>query len=62
MYDLIEKFDKTELYESLIFRKNYDMIIQQTNKNNLIIKEFVGSRGIINITEINKFQVIQIYK
>ncbi len=62
MYDLIKKFDKTELYESLIFRKNYDMIIQQTNKNNLIIKEFVGSRGIINITEINKFQVTQLYE
>ena len=56
IHELLENFDITELYESLIFNKYYDKITQQKNKDKIIIKDFVGSRGIINIKELENRQ------
>lgn len=55
--DLLKDFDITQLYESLIFNKYYDKIIQQKNKDKIKIKGFIGSRGIINIKEFESSQI-----
>lgn len=52
MYDILKNFDITELYESLLFNKFYDKITRQKNKDKIFISEFLGSRGIINIKEL----------
>lgn len=50
--NIYKKYNISELYESLIFNKNYDKIVQRKKKDNVILTEFMGSRGIINIKEI----------
>ena len=52
IYDLIKKFEVSELYESLIFNKSYDKIQKLKREYNFKIKEFIGNRGVISIEEL----------
>lgn len=61
IYDLIKKFEISELYESLIFNKAYDKIYKLNSEYNFKIKGFIGNRGVIAIDEL-KASYIKISK